>query len=361
MEFYNIQKLLSYNSILNLVIGGRGIGKTFASKKFCLERFLKYKEQSIYLRRRETELQELDKEKFFTTELLSQVFDGFELLENKTSRGGSTIKFKYNGANEEQVFHLNSRRITLNKEVVFYLKALSTGIKLKGSEYDEVNTILFDEFLIDENDRNLRYLPNETEILFNFLSSVFRLRTNVRVLMLANATNINNPYFNYLRFNYNENNLKRYNYIKRYGAVIEFPPNKVFDTKKDNFNDNPFYKLIRDSKTFESNVNNKFHIKNDGNLKKIKEGKTRLYQIMVDIDKIFTIYSYDGIMYVEEGFDVNDKTFTFDIDLIEQDTIYLERSSPISRYIRNKFYSNQIYYSSIDVKFNFQYAIQRII
>ena len=144
MEFYNIQKLLSYNSILNLVIGGRGIGKTFASKKFCLERFLKYGEQSIYLRRRETELQELDKEKFFTTELLSQVFDGFELLENKTSRGGSTIKFKYNGSNEEQIFHLNSRRIKLNKEVVFYLKALSTGIKLKGSEYDEVNTILFD-------------------------------------------------------------------------------------------------------------------------------------------------------------------------------------------------------------------------
>ena len=32
-KWYNPQKMLSYNQFVNLIIGGRGVGKTFSIKK----------------------------------------------------------------------------------------------------------------------------------------------------------------------------------------------------------------------------------------------------------------------------------------------------------------------------------------
>ena len=37
--FYDFQKVLSYNALLNLIIGERGVGKTYGMKKFCINKF----------------------------------------------------------------------------------------------------------------------------------------------------------------------------------------------------------------------------------------------------------------------------------------------------------------------------------
>ena len=49
--FYDYNKVLSYNAMFNFIIGERGVGKTFGAKKFCINRFLKYGEQFVYIRR----------------------------------------------------------------------------------------------------------------------------------------------------------------------------------------------------------------------------------------------------------------------------------------------------------------------
>ena len=50
--------MLSYNAILNFIIGERGVGKTYGAKKHVVNRFIKKGEQFVYLRRYKTELKD---------------------------------------------------------------------------------------------------------------------------------------------------------------------------------------------------------------------------------------------------------------------------------------------------------------
>ena len=56
--FYDFNKILSYNAFLNIIIGERGVGKTYGSKKYVINRFLKKGKQFVYIRRYETDLME---------------------------------------------------------------------------------------------------------------------------------------------------------------------------------------------------------------------------------------------------------------------------------------------------------------
>ena len=110
------------------------------------------------------------------------------------------------------------------------MKSLSTWVDLKGSEYDEVMNIMYDEVLIDPTS-NKRYLDNEVEAMLNFIFSVFRRREGCHAYLLSNAGNFNNPYFAFLRFY--DNNGKRFYHLKQYATLIEFPPHSAFETEEE--------------------------------------------------------------------------------------------------------------------------------
>ena len=57
--FYDIAGLLSQRCIFNFVIGNRGGGKTFGSKKLVINRFKKSKHQFVWVRRYQTEIDTL--------------------------------------------------------------------------------------------------------------------------------------------------------------------------------------------------------------------------------------------------------------------------------------------------------------
>ena len=59
--WYNNNKLLSYNAILNFIIGNRGGGKSYNAKDWCIRDFIKNGNQFVYVRRYKTELKKIDK------------------------------------------------------------------------------------------------------------------------------------------------------------------------------------------------------------------------------------------------------------------------------------------------------------
>ena len=71
---------------------------------------------------------------------------------------------------------------------------LSIANILKSSSYEKVDTIIFDEFLIDKG--SYHYLQNEVTQLLDVIETVARLR-DIRVIFLGNAISITNPYFTY--------------------------------------------------------------------------------------------------------------------------------------------------------------------
>ena len=131
--YYNYDRVLSYNAFINILIGERGVGKTYGITKEVIERFLKYGERFVYIRRYKTELSK-SAPKFFDKVKDIEEFKPF--------------KFKY-----------NSNEFYIDDKLAGYSVVLSTAQQLKGSNYNNVKWFIFDEFIIENNFNH--YLPDE--------------------------------------------------------------------------------------------------------------------------------------------------------------------------------------------------------
>lgn len=173
--YYNPQRLESFNSLFNFIIGDRGKGKTFYYAKLRpIERFIKHGEQFVYLRRYKNELKTIST--FFDD--VRSFFPEHELVMK-------------NG-----VFMCDGK-------VMGYSITLATANMLKGTTFPKVQTIVFDEFILEKG--YIRYLPNEVRTFLNFYETVARLRPDVKAFFLGNSISIVNPYFVYWKIMPNTN------------------------------------------------------------------------------------------------------------------------------------------------------------
>ncbi len=179
--YYNPNKMLSYNRILNFIIGARGIGKSFAMKEYPIKRFLKSGEQFIYVRRYKGELKKV-----------------------KNYFNDVMVKFP------KHQFKVKGREFYIDGKLAGWAIPLSMWQSEKSNAYPNVGTIIFDEFIREKD--NSGYIPNEVEALLNLMDTVFRNRDNVRCVCLSNAVSIVNPYFLYFDLVPNIN--KRFNAYK---------------------------------------------------------------------------------------------------------------------------------------------------
>ena len=168
--YLDFNKPLTYNAFLTFIITERGLGKSYGAKKFVAKRFIKKGKQFVYLRRYKTELKKaMNNNGFF-----KQIENDEELKDYKFSNTKDTM--------------------SIDGQICGYAIPLSVANILKSSTYDNVDTIIFDEFLLDKG--NYHYLQNEVEQLLDVIETVARLR-NIRVIFLGNAISITNPYFEF--------------------------------------------------------------------------------------------------------------------------------------------------------------------
>lgn len=170
--FYDYDKLLSYNALLNFVVAERGVGKTYGAKKMCIKRFLRDGSQFVYIRRYKTEL-----------ETATSTF--FDQLRNNHEFEGHKLEVKK-----------SKKFITFycDEKVCGYGIALSTANILKSTEFPDVRMIIFDEFMLDEG--CYRYLGNEVVQFLETWETIARLR-DVPVIFLGNAVSTSCPYFSF--------------------------------------------------------------------------------------------------------------------------------------------------------------------
>lgn len=218
--YYNPNKMLSYNRILNFVIGARGVGKSYAFKKQPITRFIKNGEQFIYLRRYKGELRKL-----------------------KTYFNDIAPAFP------EHKFEVKGWELYIDGKQAGWGIPLSTWQTEKSNSYPRVTTIIYDEF-IREKDKS-GYLPNEVDALLNFMDTVFRNRDNVRCVCLSNAITIVNPYFLY--FNVVPNINKRFNAYK--SLVVEIPNSSEFSNER---RKTRFGQLIEGTEYADMSLDNEF-------------------------------------------------------------------------------------------------------
>lgn len=286
--YYNPNKLLSYNRILNFIIGARGIGKTYGYKKYCINRFLKSGEQFIYLKRYKTDVKGV--EQFFDT--VAQEFQG------------TTFKVK-------------GRELYINDKLAGWVMPLSSWQSVKSREFPNVCTILYDEFLLEKSSKQM-YMQDEPKALLNFMDTVIRNRDNARCICMSNAVSIVNPFFLY--FGLVPNIDKRYNAYD--SIVIEIPDSVDFTEERKK---TKFGKLIDGTDYGDFSLGNEFI--NDSQVFIEKRSKESRFQFSVVYNGM-TIGAWvdteKGILYLSNEYDpTSKKTYALTTDDLDENTLLM--------------------------------------
>lgn len=162
---YNCNKFYSYSVFLGMIDGGRGIGKTTTMLiKGLLE--CNKGNEFIYIRRYKPEIK-----KFVTKNSLNPIIEN--VLYKGDGSGGYTAMFDGN--------------------TIGYLLPLVTYRSYKSVDFSKVTLIIFDEAFVKSNN-SYRYLVDEVVQFLEFVSTVVRTRTNVRVVLLGNNEDMFSPY-----------------------------------------------------------------------------------------------------------------------------------------------------------------------
>lgn len=274
--YYNYDRIISYNALLNILIGSRGVGKTYGASKLVIKDFIKKKRQFIYLRRYKTELSKSMK-KFFTEIIKNEEFPNHTL-------------------------EVHGNTFIIDEEVAGYGVTLSTAQQLKSSNFSDVYYIIFDEFLIESGQGY--YLKDEVLAFLGLLETVGRMR-DIKVFMLANAVTEVNPYFMFfdLALPYN-NDIKLF---KDGMILLQYLQNEAYiEAKKQT----KFGRLVAGTEYEDYAIDNKFSDDNRVFIeKKTGQSKFSFSFIYKDI-KLGVWIDYDnGKMYVSNDYIDNGLVF----------------------------------------------------
>lgn len=304
--FYDFNKLISYNSLLNFVIGERGVGKTYGAKVYVINHFLKTKKQFVYLRRYKTELKEA-------------------LMKNNTPIFFNQVKDEFPNikmTNRNDTFYIEG-------QLAGFGIPLSTANILKSSSFDNVDTIIFDEFIIDKG--SYHYLQNEVTQLLDIIETITRLR-DVRVIFLGNAISITNPYFMYfdLTLPYNsEYKIEKRDNKGQPLILVNYIKNEVYrEVKKQS----RFGQLIKDTEYGKYAIDNEFLRDSKSFIKKKTKDSAYYYTIVLNGNK-YGIWNdwKENTIYISNDYDPKSLyTFTINNDDHTNNTILIKvRTSPL--------------------------------
>ena len=167
MHFYTLDKVISYNVPVNIIITERGYGKSFSVKDYVINRYLKHKESFIYIRRYENELKSV-----FEHGSSGNQKDFFDDLKDKFP---------------DHILQAKNKKFYCDNEVFGYAKRMTEAQDLKSSSYQNITTIIIDEYPIEKGKRY--YLPNEGMILLGMFDSIIRNKeaSEVKIFILGNA------------------------------------------------------------------------------------------------------------------------------------------------------------------------------
>lgn len=289
VKFYNPNDALSTNRPLTMIIGARGIGKTFSIKKYSINNFIKHDKKFIYLTRFTNDL------KFLKSTAYDDVAPYFETY-------GHTVETK--GLN-----------IYVNGELAGEIMSVSQDTKIKKISRPDTDLIIYDEFL---QEIGSRYLPREPERLLSIASSVFRRRDNCRIICMSNTVEYVNPYFQY--FGILPDRSKQINLYDE--ICVEFPESGEY--YNDEYDLTMYEKLMSKTAYGAYALKGEFGDTDDNNLRKLD-----------NFDRCQYVVAYDGVKYGVwlSGIDLTTVTLSTKLDpSVPQFALTLEDQSTQAGY-----------------------------
>lgn len=188
--FYTTKDICEQNATYNIILSGRGAGKSYAIAyentkdnplyTGYLWRAWETKKCTVaYLRRFNDDVKASLVEDDFADKDITKITKG-KYDHVKVFRGKMYFaKLKDDGTEEKAPWHFGQ---------VF---ALNIAGRYKSRQYPDITDIVFEESVACDNER---YLPNETLTLANLVSTIFRDRSG-KVWLLGNTVSRHSPYY----------------------------------------------------------------------------------------------------------------------------------------------------------------------
>ena len=343
--FWDLGKTLTYNSLINVIVGNRGGGKTYGAKKRGIDNFIKRREQFGYIRRYKDDLKE-PMERYF-----DDIRDDYPEYEFKTDSKHFYIRLKPADPAEKWT----------KEDIAGYGLVLSTASNKKSIAYPKVTLLIYDEFLLDKG--NIMYLQDEPGKLLSLYETVARPGTGhprVVLFMLANALSVTNPYFLYWNLRMPTKADKHGKYIWRHPTkpiIVEDVRNETFiDAKKNT----EFGKLIEGTKYADYSINNQFLLDSDTFIEK-KSAKARYYFTFIYKGKKYGVWAdfTDGKMWVSEDIDPSFLlVYTLTLKDHQPNTMFLKNKSKSSHFktFIDNYQLGNVYFENMNVK-NITYEV----
>lgn len=235
MEFFDIKKFTDELLAIGIVIGGRGIGKTYSSIDFCIDG---QSERFIYMRNSSVQMDECCGE--FGNPFKRWAMDHGRTVYMEKEKNHAII---YEDTGDDT-------------KILGYGVALSTFVNLRGVDLSDVNYVLFDEFI-----ERKKFTFDQFAAFQHFYETVNRNRElfgepPLKCILLSNSQKLDNP----ILAGYGlipviegmvRSGQKKY---KNKGLFVLLPESEISDLKAQTEN----YKLINGSKIADENLKNKF-------------------------------------------------------------------------------------------------------
>lgn len=314
--WYNYGPIDSYKRGLNIIVGERGVGKTYGAKRKILKKYIETGAQAVWIRRKDAEIK-LTKERFMGD------IGNDPLFKDRIFYTEGYILYE----------KITEGRKSISKPVIYFIP-LSTYEHYKSSSYEKVETLVFDEFLTKE-----RYLPDEVFKFFDISETVFRHRSG-KMYLLGNSLSTINPYFEHFNIKLSESR-----FTKSQQWVVENCNNVEFRKfKKTTF----IGELTEGSDYSQYAQENKFVLDDYTAVEEYKGERQFRYNLCLN-GVHMGIYDIHNAMYVGEPLD--GRTFTIYLDDCKDNGAYiLDKKSPYLQRVYMKFLKGIILYKNLSYK-----------
>lgn len=220
---YDYHDAMTRNAPLTIVLGGRGIGKTYAYKMLSMTRPY----STLHLSRQDKESARVANG--YLKDLPQSMQMQFN-LQRKTILDDGEVQLK-----NPTVY-----KTLVDKDGVEKIQFTSLNVQNKGIPFEGTNQVIFDEFLIAEGS-SVRYMKNEVTLFYDLLQTIMRNKKKFRVIMIANLIDWNNPYFAHWGIEKIDFS-RRFTWIKKPDILLECPPNNPEWMKE--YNESAFKRIV---------------------------------------------------------------------------------------------------------------------
>lgn len=345
--FWDIDRTLTHNALINIIVGNRGGGKSYGAKTRGVKNFINKGEQFGYIRRYRDDLKK-PLEQFYKD--IAQEFPDHECKVE-----GDKVYIRLKTENEKQKWTEN--------DIAGYGFSLSTANNKKSMSYPKVTMLIFDEFLLEEG--NQRYLPNEVEKLLNLYETVARPGSNhprVSLWLLGNAISVTNPYFLYFNLKMPTSKDKNDKWIWKHPdkpILVEDVRNEGFiDVKKKT----EFGRLVHGTNYADFSIENKFLLDDDTFIEKKSQKAKHAFNFAYKGKEFGVWFDFtEGKMWVSSAIDPSGLMYSFTMKDHRPNTM-LFKSKNKSYWLKNffeAFKQGTLYFETMNIK-NMCYEILKL-